>query len=169
MKAFSPDDKILDKSYQDWIVSFWRQEQDERDDGVYLLLPDFDDSMAPTLVLPAQKRGILISPINFISVDEEGDATEKEMKEQVKYEIDIINKDLISLKWDGQELGWMSSRVGTPFFELEEDGRKKKAISDGYWLFLKGPFEKGEHELTSFGTCRAGQIQSKTKTVLNLK
>ena len=74
----------------------------------------------------------------------------------VKYEIDIINKDLIRTTFDSMEFGPFCSRVGTGFFKLK-DGRK--AITDGYWLFLRGPFETGNHTLNSFGTCRSGQIK----------
>ena len=112
-------------------------------------------TMSDILEIPAQKQAIFISPINYIAIDETEDHSrdEKEMINVVKYEIDIINKDLIKLSLIHTQLGPLCSRVGTGFFTLN-DGRK--AITDGYWLFLKGPFEPGTHTLNSFGTCKSG-------------
>lgn len=157
---------ILGKTYANWIVKWWNQEQDPREDGAFLLFADYDGTMSDTIEIPSKKQGLLLSPINYIAIDESGDRSEKEMIDVVKYEIDIINKNLIKMTFDSREFGPLSSRVGTGFFLLE-DGRK--AISDGYWLFLKGPFSSGPHSLNSFGTCRSGQIKLSTSTILNVR
>ena len=158
---------ILGKTYANWIVKWWNQEQDPREDGAFLLFADYDGSMSGTIEIPSKKQGLLISPINYIAIDETPDQSrdDKEMINVVKYEIDIINKNLIRMTFDSMEFGPFCSRVGTGFFLLE-DGRK--AITDGYWLFLRGPFESGPHTLNSFGTCRSGQIKLSNSTILNV-
>ena len=156
---------ILGKTYANWIVKWWNQEQDPREDGAFLLFADYDCSMSDTIEIPSKKQGLLISPINFIAIDESGDRSEKEMIDVVKYEIDIINKNLIRMTFDSMEFGPFCSRVGTGFFTLN-DGRK--AITDGYWAFIRGPFDPGKHTLNSFGTCRSGKIQLSNTTFLKI-
>jgi len=160
VETFEPTEKISGLTYQEWIVKWWNQEQDSKD--VFLLLPDFDGELESTIDINSD-QAVLISPINYISVNEDGKATKGEMKKETLFEIDIINKDKISLKLDGEELGPLCTRVATDFFDTVNG----PAISDGYWVFLKR-LEKGEHELTSFGTCRSGKIKLSRKTTLKV-
>ena len=101
-------------------------------------------------------KAILMSPINWISFDDAG-VTEQSMRNAAKEEIDIVNKDTIDVTLDGnQQMRDYCYRAVTPFFKVQ--GRK--AISDGYWLFLKpNALTKGNHTIDSFGSCRSGKIQ----------
>jgi hypothetical protein len=147
---FAPNDLIFNKSYKHWIVKWWRQD-DTDNDNVYSLLGTFEDTPIINQTVKINKnKALLLSPINYIAFGH----NEQKMRDKVKEEIDIIEPAKVSVVIDGQELGAHCSRISTDFFELEGT----KAIADGYWLFLK-PLPQGEHFMTTYGTCRSGQIQ----------
>lgn len=147
---FNPTDIIFNKSYKDWIVKWWQQEDNE---NVFLLPGTFEDTPVENETIEINKnKALLLSPINYIAFG--SDNNKQAMKEKVKQEIDIIDPQKLSVVIDGQQLGPYCSRVATDFFKI--DG--VNALADGYWLFLK-PLAEGEHSMTSFGTCRSGQIQ----------
>ena len=64
---------ILGKTYANWIVKWWNHEQDPREDGAFLFFADYDGSMDDTIEIPSKKQGLLISPINYIAIDETDD------------------------------------------------------------------------------------------------
>lgn len=108
-------------------------------------------------------------PINWIGINY---ANDKKYDQKLQYdselEIDIINKDVISVLIDDTiVMRDQCIRVSTPdFFHL--DG--KMAITDGYWLFIKpNCFTKGKHAVSSFGSCRSGKIQVSMKYHLTVK
>ena len=149
------------------IVKFWNMEDDP---NVFFITPfDLDETRwkdQDTIDVPRNKA-IFLSPINYIHVQccGEPSTSDRQMKKEVKHEIDIIDPNLIRIELDGKEIGDQCERVGTDFFETM-NGR---AISDGYWLLLEPKaLKKGVHELKTFGTCRSGQIQLSTTTKLNV-
>jgi hypothetical protein len=145
---FTPNDLIFNKPYKDWIIKWWQQEDN---DNVFLLPGSFEGEPIEHETIQINKnKALLLSPINYIAFGN----NEQKMRHKVKEEIDIIDPKKISVLIDGQQLGPYCSRVSTDIFKLEG----AKAIADGYWLFLK-PLAAGEYSMTTYGTCRSGQIQ----------
>jgi hypothetical protein len=93
---------------------------------------------------------------------------DQKLQYDAKLEIDIIDRDIISLLIDDTiEMRDQCIRVSTPdFFSL--DG--KMAITDGNWLFIiPNSFTTGKHTVSSFGSCRSGKIQVNMKYHLTVK
>ena len=147
---FNANDTIFNKSYKDWIVKWWQQDDNE---NVFLLPGTFEDTPIEKETIEINKnKALLLSPINYIAFGN----NQQLMRQKVKQEIDIIDPQKVSVIIDGQELGPYCCRLATDFFKIEDGG--VNALADGYWLFLK-PLTEGEHSMTSFGTCRSGQIE----------
>ena len=108
-------------------------------------------------------------PINWIGINYANDKKyDQKLQDDAKIEIDIINKDIISVLIDDTiEIRDQCIRVPTPdFFPLNG----KMAITDGYWLFIKpNSFTTGKHTVSSFGSCRSGKIQVNMKYHLTVK
>ena len=108
-------------------------------------------------------------PINWIGFNYANDKKYgQKLRDDAKLEIDIINKDIISVLIDYSiDMRGKCIRLSTPdFFPL--DG--KMGITDGYWLFIKpNCFTTGKHAVSSFGSCRSGKIQVNMKYHLTVK
>jgi hypothetical protein len=116
-----------------------------------------------------KEKAILLLPINWIGINYDNEKKyDQKQRDDAKLEIDIINKDIISVIIDGTiQMRHQCIRISTPdFFPL--DG--KMAITDGYWLFIKpNSFTTGKHTVSSFGSCRSGKIQVNIKYHLTVK
>jgi hypothetical protein len=155
---FNPNDLIFNKSYKEWVVKWWQQEDN---DQVFLLPGTFEDTPIKVETVTIDKnKALLLSPINYFH-PVYSNSNVQAVREKVKWEIDIIDQDKISVIIDGQQLGPYCSRVATDVFDL--DGID--TLADGYWLFLK-PLSEGKHSMTSFGTCRSGKIQISDQKLL---
>jgi hypothetical protein len=172
---------ILDKEPSEWVVRWWQS----------LFYPNWRRALSPVYMIPGKfhnpndvymsrtedeikkdskhykinhNKILLLSPINWIS----NGVPEKEakMREETKYEIDIIDPKIINITLDNQtQLGQQCTRISTPMFKIFRLN-KYVTVSDGYWLFLQLP--KGEHTIGCFGSCRSGKIQITMNYDLNI-
>jgi hypothetical protein len=175
-QTYNLEDRPFGLSYSEWLVKWWQG----------YLIPDRKRNEGPVFLIPGKLIGvqsdlnerkfkidkdkaILLSPINWIGINYANDNKhDQKLREDAKLEIDIINKDIISVLIDDKvEMRDNCLRVSTPnFFSL--DG--KMAITDGYWLFLKpNSFTTGKHTVSSFGSCRSGTIRVGMKYHLTVK
>lgn len=100
--------------------------------------------------------------INWISILHHDGETEKELLDKAIQSMNIVREMTISI--NGFKLGYKlhDFRVLSPFFDVELPNDnivglspgKRRAISDGYWVFIK-PLETGGH-LNSYGSCSSG-------------
>jgi len=133
------------------------------------LLADVQENLNEREFKIDKEKAILLLPINWIGINYANDKKyDQKLQDDAKIEIDIINKDIISLLIDETiQMRDQCIRVSTPdFFPL--DG--KMAITDGYWLFIKpNSFTTGKHTVSSSGSCRSGEIQVNMKYHLTVK
>lgn len=162
MEIFTPKERIYGRSYSDWIIRWWQHKEEPHASPVFLLVADYDGTMDYSIYVPLHTMAMLMSPINYIAIKQDDNDNRTKMINRCREEIDIIDKKKIKTQFDGEEVGHLAQRVATGFFPTYNG----LAIADGYWLFLKGPFNEGKREITSFGTCRSGQIQLSAKTEL---
>lgn len=173
--AFSLDDRPYELDFASWIEKWWEaylySDRKRRKGPVFMIPGKLIDSQKDlnerSFAIDADKA-ILLSPINWISVSKSREAKfQEEIRKTAKMEIDIVNKESISVEIDNTiQTRDYCYRASTDIFEL--DGNL--AISDGYWLFLKpGALSKGEHSIKSFGSCRSGKIQIPMNYYLTVK
>ena len=160
MKTYSPTELVFDKSWEEWIVKWWNHDFNYIA-PVHLLVADYDGDMPSPVEIPKDREALLLSPINYIAMDDGVEAYGAMLK-RAREEIDIVDPVKIKVQFDGMEIGQLAERVRTRIFQTVNGW----GISDGYWIFLKGPFSKGPHKIESFGTCKSGQIQLSRSTDL---
>jgi hypothetical protein len=160
MQTYSPTELIFDKTYEDWIVKWWNHDF-AYIAPVHLLVADYDGDMPSIIEFSKSIEALLLSPINYIAMDDGVESYGAMLKRAIE-EIDIVDPAKITTKFDGEEIGHLATRVRTKLFQTVNGW----GISDGYWIFLKGPFRKGPHNITTFGTCKSGQIQLSRSTDL---
>jgi hypothetical protein len=174
--TYNLEDKPFGLSYSEWLEKWWQGylfSDRKRNQGPVFLIPgrlvDVKSELDERKFKIDKDKAILLSPINWIGINYTSDKKHNEkLREDAKLEIDIINKDVISVLIDDTiEMRDNCIRVSTPnFFSL--DG--KMAITDGYWLFLKpNSFAEGKHTISSFGSCRSGTIKVNMKYYLTVK
>jgi hypothetical protein len=115
--------------------------------------------------------------INFITsfIEEPDLTTESDLISRANEDIDsLTNKKAIV---DGNELRDLERyRVQSGIFELEYPNNNvfgfqsgtTKAISDGYWLFLK-PLCQGLHEIYVSGSCYSGKTSESIRWRLDVQ
>jgi hypothetical protein len=175
-QTYNVDDSPFGISYSEWLAKWWQSyliSDRKRNEGPVFMIPgklvDVQEGITERKFKIDRDKAILLSPINWIGINNASDNKHDEkLRQDAKLEIDIINKDAISVLIDDTiQMRAHCIRVSTPnFFSL--DG--KMAITDGYWLFLKpNSFSAGKHTVSSFGSCRSGTIQVNIKYHLTVK
>jgi hypothetical protein len=131
---------------------------------VIFLVGSFEGHAERKYVIPAGKS-ILFPIINFTTsyIEEPHLKTESELIVRAKEDIDSIIKKEAMI--DGMKLQDIEKyRVQSPVFDLRYPENNvfgfvhglTKAISDGYWVFLKS-LTQGRHEIYTFGSCYSGR------------
>lgn len=175
--VFSPDSDPYGVSYAEWTARFWQwlleQPSDnnplndqtgkncannQKDPNVWFLLGTAGGSAERTCVIHAGKA-ILVSIINVVcsyATDPEL-KSESELRSCAKTDQDKVTS--VELTLDGVKLPDLKKyRIQSPLFDVTFPknnvfGGKPgptKAISDGYWVFLK-PLSPGRHEIHHSG------------------
>jgi hypothetical protein len=177
------EDKPYGITWEDWTVRWWQWllsiqkennpgldptgakfDPNQRDPNVIFLAGTFEGHAERKYVIPAGKS-ILFPIVNFTTsyTEEPQLKTESELISCAKEDIDsIVKKEVII---DGLKLCDIEKyRVQSPVFDLvyPEDNvfgfvhGPTKAISDGYWIFLKS-LTPGIHEIYACGSCYSGR------------
>jgi hypothetical protein len=157
---FSPDENVLGKDYNYWILQYWNTfgvpKKEKLKHKVFCMSASIENDFKFDI---PQNRGILISPIKYIAMTEDAklEKNKKMMEERCKWEIDIIED--LNLLIDGQLLSPYINRIRSPYFTPKQDPGFT-ALCEGYWLILKPrSLEKGTHHISSFSSCKAGKVQ----------
>ena len=179
----SREQKPLGRTWEDWTIEWWQWvlsiEKDKNPGidttgskfnphqpygNVIFLVGTFEGNAERSYVIPKGKN-IFFPIINFItSYTEEPDLkTESQLIARATQDIDsIVNKRLII---DGFDLGDVEKyRIRSPVFDLTFPENNvfdfkpgpTKAISDGYWIFLR-PLTFGRHDIYASGSCYYGK------------
>ncbi|MDW0119535.1 MAG: hypothetical protein QOK88_00080 [Nitrososphaeraceae archaeon] len=175
-QTYNLEDSPFGASYSEWLAKWWQCyliSDRKRNEGPVFMIPGkiigVQEGINERKFKIDRDKAILLSPINWIGINNANDNKhEQKLRQDAKLEIDIINRDAISVLVDDKlEMRDNCIRASTPnFFSL--DG--KMAITDGYWLFLKpNSFTTGKHTISSFGSCRSGTIQVNMKYHLTVK
>ena len=114
-----------------------------------------------TVKIPADKS-IFMPIINWISVLHNDGENDEELLETARERMDVVANLEITIDQVSIKEGLKKYRAESPFFdfELHEDNilglsaGHKRAISDGYWLFIKQL--EFDVRLASFGSCSSG-------------
>jgi hypothetical protein len=110
-------------------------------------------------------KPVLFPIINYIVsfADEPLLHTEKDLTEKARIDIDDIAKPFVSINnWNIRDIG--QYRVQSPVFDLTlpednlvvEKACTTRAVSDGYWLFLRPP-GPGNYVIRCGGSCSSGK------------
>lgn len=132
---------------------------------VWFLAGTFGGSAIRNCRIPYGKA-ILFPVINYECsfADEPLILTEKGLQSKCTTEIDDIVD--ISACLDGNRINLKQCRVQSQCFKvnipfdncLNAKSGSTTMVSDGYWLFIE-PLQRGNHVLTSFGSCLSGKIR----------
>lgn len=108
-------------------------------------------------------RAIFMPIINWISVLHNDGESDEELLDTARKRMDVVANLEITVNQVTIKEGLEKYRAQSPFFEFElyEDNNilglpsgPKRAVSDGYWLFIEQP--KFNVRLTTFGSCSSG-------------
>lgn len=193
LEYFSPEDKPYGFSFGDWTAKWWQwvlsipkesnpgiDETGEKfimnnDPHVIFLAGTYGGSAERDYTIPAGKS-VLFPIINFTTsyIEEPTLKTESDLKERAKQDIDDIEKKEAII--DGMSVQNIQKfRVQSPTFDLTYCDNNvfglrsglTKAISDGYWIFLK-PIPKGKYDIYAAGACSLGRTQVSIRWHLNI-
>jgi hypothetical protein len=184
-RMYSRNDKPYGKSWEEWTSKWWQWllsipkesnpgidttgekfDANQNDPNVVFLVGTFGGSAERNYTIYAGKS-ILFPIINFTTsyIEEPFLKTESELKSRAKQDIDdIVNKEAVV---DGMKLQDIEKyRVQSPVFDLtypennvfELSSGSTRAISDGYWVFLK-PLSPGMHDIHAVGSCSSGKTR----------
>jgi hypothetical protein len=184
-RMYSRNDKPYGKSWEEWTSKWWQWllsipkesnpgidttgekfDANQNDPDVVFLVGTFGGSAERNYTIYADKS-ILFPIINFTTsyIEEPFLKTESELKSRAKQDIDdIVNKEAVM---DGMKLQDVEKyRVQSPVFDLtypennvfELSSGSTRAISDGYWVFLK-PLSPGMHDIHAVGSCSSGKTR----------
>ncbi len=184
-RMYSRNDKPYGKSWEEWTSKWWQWllsipkesnpgidttgekfDANQNDPDVVFLVGTFGGSAERNYTIYADKS-ILFPIINFTTsyIEEPFLKTESELKSRAKQDIDdIMNKEAVV---DGMKLQDVEKyRVQSPVFDLtypennvfELSSGSTRAISDGYWVFLK-PLSPGMHDIHAVGSCSSGKTR----------
>jgi hypothetical protein len=115
-----------------------------------------------TIEIP-RGRSIFMPIINWISILHNDGECEEELLTTAKKRMDVVANLEISVNQISIKKGLEKYRAQSPFFEFDlyEDDNilglpagQKRAVSDGYWLFIEQL--KYGAKLTTFGSCSSG-------------
>jgi hypothetical protein len=116
---------------------------------------------------------IFMPIINWISLLEHDAKTDQELLAVAKERMNVVRN--LEFRVNGlQVTELMEYRVLTPFFDVELPQNNimslspgiRRAISDGFWLFLKPQSES--IKISSFGSCSSGQTRIGVTYKINL-
>ena len=191
---FEPDSVPFGVTIPEWIIRWWRwlltssletnpasdklgicSELRQDDPYMWFLAGTFGGSANRTCNVPVG-RAILIPIINYECsfADEPLITSEQELELKCKKEIDDIKH--LSVSIDGVTFTNLERyRVRSPVFSINlkennilgVNSGLTKMITDGFWIFLK-PLKIGDHNVTSYGSCRSGKIRIQTTYNLNI-
>src|SRR5918999_126377 len=192
---YSRDDKPFGRTWEEWTSKWWQWllsipkennpgidttgekfDTNQNDSDVVFLVGTFGGSAKRNYTIPASKS-ILFPIINFTTsyIEEPALKTESELKSRAKRDIDdIVNKGATI---DGMEVQDIEKyRVQSSIFNVtypennvfELSSGTSRAISDGYWVFLK-PLSPGMHNIHVVGSCSSGKTQVDVTWHLNVK
>ena len=186
---FSRDEFPFGETWEEWTSNWWRWilSFPKRDNPGYdnngekvLANQNFVDLLflAGTYGGPAERticvptgKSLLLPVINYITSYSENPflKTEEELISDARSNIDDISDKEASI--DGVILEHLNRyRVVTGTFRIvfPKDNiygikpGETKAVSDGYWLFLK-PLTRGDHCIATYGSCLSGRVKIQVK------
>lgn len=194
-RMYSRDDKPFGKTWEEWTAKWWqwllsipkernpgiddtgeRFNANQNDPNVVFLVGTFGGFAERNYTISADKS-VLFPIINFTTsyIEEPTLKTELELRSRAKQDIDdIVNKDVII---DDMGLENVEKyRVQSPVFDLTYPENNvlglstgsTRAISDGYWIFLK-PLSPGVHDIYAAGSCSSGKTKIDCIWHLNVK
>jgi len=138
---------------------------DQRENRNVIFLVGTFGGLAERKYIIPKGKAILVPIINFAfcSIDEPSDLGERELQIRAQNDINDLVEKYASI--DGSTIKEVEKyRVTTRAFDVVypkdnvfgiRDG-STRAVSDGYWLFLK-PLEKSHHVLQVIGSCSSGK------------
>ena|SRR2546428_4840230 len=105
---------------------------------------------------------IFMPVINWVSILHYDGETDQELIDIANKKMNVVANLQMSINGITVKKGLEEYRARSPFFEIElpenniiaSSSGQTRAISDGYWLFLK-PLES-DTRITSFGSCSSG-------------
>jgi hypothetical protein len=136
--------------------------------NVFFLCQTYEEgvpSIPNRTVTVSAGRSIFMPIINWISILHNDGETDQELIEIANKRMDVVADLQITINGLTVKNGPEEYRAQSAFFEitLPEDNivtspsGLTRAVSDGYWLFLK-PLES-DTKITSFGSCSSGVTQ----------
>ena len=119
-------------------------------------------SIPRRIVCLPKEKAIFMPIINWISLLHHDGETEKELVDRARERMNVIGDMEISIGGITLKEQLHNFRALSPFFDVKlPEGNivglspgRRRAISDGYWIFLK-PLQSAA-SLNSFGSCSSG-------------
>lgn len=159
---FSASDLIFGRSYSHWTDVWWAS----------YYYNDIDRNALPVFMVPGRmvdlgesityrafsftSRPILVPIVNWYS-----DGREQSARQEAKMRMDLVDTGGFNATIDGEQVRHYVCRITSDNLQLEGKLREVsadvsgQAVSDGYWLFIKG-LPVGTHHVHTFGTCTKG-------------
>lgn len=172
--TFASDDRVAGKTYGEWTAKWWQcylwSEKKRNKEPVYmipgkLMETKSEEKIECRICEIESHKPILMTVINWVSMDKNFDKTEEQLREVAKTKMSEITEarfTLYSKEREPVEIGNRVQRIESPKFKLAYCD----AVSHGYWFFFKPyAFPPGEYMINSFGCCSLG----KTKVVIDYK
>jgi len=183
LPIFPIDSKPFGHTYGEWSARWWQwllsipksrnpafdstgahANIDQNYPNVFFLCQTYEGitSIPNRTVTVRTGRSIFMPIINWVSVLHTDGETDSELVEIANKRMDVVANLQLSINGRTVKEGLEKYRTQSPFFEvtLPENNiiglssGPIRAVSDGYWLFLKQL--EGDTELTSFGSCSSG-------------
>jgi hypothetical protein len=137
---------------------------DQKDSPVFFLCQTYEgvDSIPNRAIKVSAGKVVFMPIINWISVLHNDGENDEELSDTARKRIDAVANLEITINHVVINKGLERYRAKSPFFEFElpEDNilglapGHKRAISDGYWLFIQ--LLGSDMKLASFGSCSSG-------------
>ncbi|MGC1134822.1 MAG: hypothetical protein WA941_18485 [Nitrososphaeraceae archaeon] len=131
---------------------------------VFFLCQTYEEAgIFPNRTIHIPKNSLILIPIiNWISILHHDGDNDKELLERAKERMDVVKNLQIAIGETTVREGLDRHRALSPFFDVTLPNDNilglppgvRRAISDGYWIFLE-PQSK-EINITSFGSCSSG-------------
>jgi hypothetical protein len=193
---YSRTDRPFGISWEEWTTRWWKWilsipkennpgfdptgerfcfSEQFQEEHVIFLVGTFGGTAERTYNIP-EGRSVLLPIINFTfcSKDEPSPLSDEELQIRAQNDIDDIVEKQASI--DGKRISEIEKyRVKTKAFDIVypknnvfgvSDG-STRAVSDGYWIFLK-PMQKSSHILYVSGSCSSGKTKLDVTLHLNV-
>jgi len=196
ISTFSLDSKPFGHSYSEWSAKWWQwllsiplarnpafdftganANINQNNPDVFFCCQTYEG----TLTVPNRTvslkvgRSIFMPIINWVSILHIDGETDEELIETANQRMDAITCLQIDINGTTVKNGLQKYRARSPFFDvkLPRDNILAlqpgpiRAVSDGYWLFLKGM--ESDTKITSFGSCSSGATKIGVNYTLRCK